>query len=1418
MLPSALHLVILAPAFLLLAGLAILLPFLHQSARRTKVRQASLVIWQRLQAKAQETKFLRKQPSLTWPMMLQIACIILFALALAHPVLDSHPHQTRHVIYVLNAGLDMHQRLEQETLFSNAKAKIRSQLASHDDPDGPLLSLIQAGVKPHIIFARQPYHPHLWDASAQELTIEDAQADWQTTAHLLSLLQEENELTNIILFTSDEGRDLQNAIQSPIDVKTLGHSLPNASLTAHIDSTSKDQLQLKGLVRLSGGLKQTQLSVEFTRSGSSQALRLAAQTYSASAKSDALEPEEIEVSIDLPSIGEGVISATLSDDSNQADHHLSFVTHAQPKPFEILILGEAKADLLQIVQALEGAHIEHMQRLPIDHAKYDLIIAIDVVLDTPIATNLLLIGQSRLIDEAKPDFVEPGDVTFWQSHHALSQGLAWTNLTLKRAFKFAPWTDGDHILSAGETNLISARSTPFGRQIRIAFDPRAEWNKQTSFAQFMGNLRLWIGPFSLGRIDQPCQAGSLCPLDARWHKGHFQRISDPGSAADTHAHKLDLPTPGQDFRPLHSGLYQWSEGKPSDVIAINPDLTPKATKASAQAPLPHIQSERQPIWPYVLSLTALLLIIEFYISHRNRRISPSNAISRLAILGCVTASLFHLPAPKWDQRQSKVILIGAEDEAKASLPSADQGQAIVLYANAQRVTQDKNALTRSTNALGMAQPISSADALAFARGLLPPSGKGEIELRGELNFNTSDAADLAPLLQARSIGLTAHNEPTRTQTIMRDLAAPQSLFAGESFTLTARIKSPMAQSAHLILSEDSTPILEQDVELIAGENPIETVIPHAKEGRAFYSLALTPIGQSSAAPLSSGLFVQGRLAPRILILGTGPTTKDFADRLNDKGLHTKIMVPTGAPWLIEDWLAYDGYVFLDVPAIALNSVQQNLLVEAVARHARPLLLLGGPHAFGPGGYLETPLDQLSPVSSRVPKPSPEASVAFVIDRSGSMAQAVGDSDRLQIAKQATLTAIAQLNPQSKVSIIAFDTEARLIAPLQPVSQIDALTRSLTQMIPGGGTDLYPALQMALSQMRDAESSIKHVIVFTDGLTPPAPFDELVGEMTKAGMTISTVSIGTWAGDVELRAIAKKGGGAFHSTNDFKALPSIMAQEAMLMSDSAIEERTTLPRWSSTRPAFLSPLPDQVPQINGYVLTTTKPDAEVSLSVTTQDGGEAPLLASWHYGSGRVLALTTQAIGEWTQNWQSLPDYKNLWSHVLPHFLTGADSIGLNLIAQIESQGLFVQAHALDKMRAYQQGLTLTAHIKPLASSAADSIYQLPLIETRPGQYQGRIAHLPFGEYDITLANGEQSQTLSIHHTQRQVESEETTRALQALTQATMTAADLHSAPASSPLIWQADWRLWALLAYLIFASEILIGYGLLDNLRKRRLR
>jgi hypothetical protein len=75
---------------------------------------------------------------------------------------------------------------------------------------------------------------------------------------------------------------------------------------------------------------------------------------------------------------------------------------------------------------------------------------------------------------------------------------------------------------------------------------------------------------------------------------------------------------------------------------------------------------------------------------------------------------------------------------------------------------------------------------------------------------------------------------------------------------------------------------------------------------------------------------------------------------------------------------------LNVPAIDLDTTQQEQLEEFVQVHGRGLLILGGENAFGPGGYYQTPFERLSPLSSRVPHELPQVAIVYVFDRSGSM--------------------------------------------------------------------------------------------------------------------------------------------------------------------------------------------------------------------------------------------------------------------------------------------------------------------------------------------------------------------------------------------------------------------------------------------------
>src|SRR5690606_28745777 len=108
----------------------------------------------------------------------------------------------------------------------------------------------------------------------------------------------------------------------------------------------------------------------------------------------------------------------------------------------------------------------------------------------------------------------------------------------------------------------------------------------------------------------------------------------------------------------------------------------------------------------------------------------------------------------------------------------------------------------------------------------------------------------------------------------------------------------------------------------------------------------------------------------------------------------------------------------------------------------------------------------------------------------------------------------------------------------------------------------------------------------------------------------------------LQEIARLGGGAFHATQDFNALPSILSQEAMMLSGNPVEEREAQPVWVDRAVPFLVGLPDGMPPVEGYVLTTARPEARLHMSVDDAEGVPMPLMASWHFGNGQVLAFAS----------------------------------------------------------------------------------------------------------------------------------------------------------------------------------------------------
>ena len=173
-------------------------------------------------------------------------------------------------------------------------------------------------------------------------------------------------------------------------------------------------------------------------------------------------------------------------------------------------------------------------------------------------------------------------------------------------------------------------------------------------------------------------------------------------------------------------------------------------------------------------------------------------------------------------------------------------------------------------------------------------------------------------------------------------------------------------------------------------------------------------------------------------------------------------------------------------------------------------------------------------------------LGLALDRSSSMAGATWSS-----AVAAARALIEALQPQDRLSLIAFDRDVRVLADGEPMTapRKSLLLRELSQLHPGYGTRMDRALletSESLAKVR-VPAAEPRLLFITDGLpsygmTDPEGLAQLAASLQKGGVGQSYVGIGARYDAVLLGALAARGGGAFYDVPDMEAFSPVLARE------------------------------------------------------------------------------------------------------------------------------------------------------------------------------------------------------------------------------------------------------------------------------------
>lgn len=631
-----------------------------------------------------------------------------------------------------------------------------------------------------------------------------------------------------------------------------------------------------------------------------------------------------------------------------------------------------------------------------------------------------------------------------------------------------------------------------------------------------------------------------------------------------------------------------------------------------------------------------------------------------------------------------------------------------MRGEADEITPQQKQRTRTNLAIQLALARMSPD--RAARILLVTDG-----------YSTEPLTDAAERLNRQQVALDYRLlvQPDAADYRVERFDLPPRAQAGEPFLMEVELAGQPDGPVEVQIQRDGVRIGQSPVAIRNGKATVRFTDRLGQSGAHRYTANVVAANDAHPGNNRAEKWIEITGGPRILLV-TAYTDDPLAPVLRAQGFEVEV-VDAPAAAQVGQLSGAKAVILNNVPAHLFHQEFLNALDFYVRSQGGGLLMAGGRQSFGSGGYFESAVDGLLPVSMelRTEQRKLATAMSIVLDRSGSMAASIGPNlEKIDLADEGTARSIELLGPMDAVSVYAVDTEAHEIVPLTGLgSNRAALEDTVRRITSGGGGICVPTgLRAAWTSLKQAQAGQRHVVLFADANDATqelGDYKTLIQNMVKDGITISAIGLGkeTDSGGNFLKEVAALGKGRIFFNENPADLPAVFAQDTVAVARSAFIDKpvkvTPATGWMALA---ARPLP-WLDAVDGYNLSYLKPDA--TAAAFSGDDYKAPLVAFWQRGAGRVAAVSFPLGGDFSQRARAWDHYAD-FAQTLARWLAGEQlPPGLGLKTRLDGTELRIDLYYDER---WEQRLAAAPPRLMLADQASLEPRELVWQRLAPGHF------------------------------------------------------------------------------------------------------